>query len=613
MKIHILLLSLFSLSISARSQTILTCQEIDSIMNLNLHPIRYVDFHIHTTMKNYYNQIPSPQALGNGKFISEKVRLMNWSGRAEGPDNKFNHFKSYRQADWGKIAESNASILCTSFTPIEKRLTSKVFPKPPLPVSLRWITGNLVTHLGKKRLKSLNRKTNSSFDEFYGEYRFMLMQDTQQPMGKNHVSPVKNKNDLIRNYTSGNSSLVLTLEGAHIFHGDGISSGKKYNDPLMDKEEQDEILQNIDSIKNLPYRVFFVTPAHFCWNGMVGSAKSIDMDDWKRALLLRFSYNENFRSKVFLKFADGIIRERFCEPKHPTQMNCGEVNHCKGVRDTVKKTEFGDIALNRLLSRSGRHNARVLIDVKHMDMKARLQYYHIIDSLRKVGIKDIPIIASHVAVNGKSIKLNSFTGLFPISDVYEEVKDPAGFYQNQVKCGCITPKDYDLETINWFYPWSINLATEEISIIYNSDGIIGLTLEERVLGSGQPNYKVVGYKDSVTRFIQSKGYSLLQAETFWQMQPMFRNIFHIIEYSGRNDKTAWDHLSIGSDFDGIMKPVQYCRTASEIPTLHELLKEFLPCFAEMTKKESLMFGLSSNSIADKIIFKNGERFILKYF
>jgi hypothetical protein len=248
-----------------------------------------------------------------------------------------------------------------------------------------------------------------------------------------------------------------------------------------------------------------------------------------------------------------------------------------------------------------------------MDINARFQYYEYVKNHPK---EKIPIIASHVAMSGKEKAWAMYTGLCPVFDVYEEVEDMDRFisYQRTLPCTReIIPSAARQETMNWFYPWSINLCNEEIPIIYESDGIIGLSLEERVLGKNRKNHRDPDYIARLTTYLKGKGYDAHSIDTIFWMQPLLHNIFHVVRHSGRNDGSAWNHIAIGSDFDGIMKPVQYCPTVEYLPNLRSLLTVGIYLFAEYTQQQSLLHDLPIEEIADRILFKNGERFILKYY
>lgn len=607
---HCLLCCFIYLGSSAYCRQVLTDAEADQLIQAQTPGVRYVDFHIHATTKNYFTHINDPALLGKSPYDIASISGLNWTGiRTIGYDTNFNNFKSFGQADYDLVSRSGASILCQSFTAIEKRLTAPRLIVPPLPITIRQINHWAVTGLSMKRLKTIYKKNNSSFDEFKGEYSFMVAQRETVAGNPSLIKPVKNKAELIANYKGGHTSLVISLEGGHILHGDYISVNKQYNAAIMDAAGQQEVLNNVDSIKDLPHRVFFITLGHFCWNGIVGFAKSLDLDDTqKRAWLRRLSTSEKFRARLFRKYSSGVMGQTYIKVKKPDP-----AKRCTCQRDQAESTTLGWDVINRLLAKSGRHQAPVYIDVKHMDIDARFEYYrYLIENKRK----DIPIIASHVAVSGKDSIWAKYTGLCPVFDQYEEVEDLNAFvdkHKNRIQCP-FTPVKERLDTMNWFYPWSINISNEEIPIIYASDGIIGLSLEERVLGKNRANYNDTNYISLLGSFLQSKGYSTEKIDTIFWMQPLLRNIFYVAMHSGRSDATAWNHISIGSDFDGIAKPVRYCPTVTFIPNLHSLLKEAIPLFREFAKLDiSVLRGLSPEEIADRIIFKNGERFILKYF
>ncbi len=599
------------------SYIVLKNTEVDSIINRRTDTIRYVDFHIHTTMKNYYNHIKSPSYL-DSHSNDTGFEVINWSGSKKDYDNKFNNFKSYRQADFGILAESHASILASAITPIEKRLLSKQRPIGLLPFSFRFINGKLVSRLPSSRLKTLSRKDNSSNDEFRGELRFLNTQTPINPVHPNFkISLALDKNDLIQKFIDGETALVLTLEGGHIFHGKKISERKSYNSPVFLEDEQQEILDNVDSLKNLPNRVFFVTPGHFIWNGIVGSSKSLDMDNSKRAWLKFFSKNRRFRKKLFLKYGSGIMG-RVSSDNTEKDVKYSNVKFCE-CDTSESNLSTGDIGwkvFKKLLDTSGIHHAPVFIDVKHMDIAARLEYYRYL----KTRKDSIPIIASHIAVTGKDTSVLRYTALCPVSDVYEEVKDTKSFYDfqtgkwpNSPNPPCLDSNEVDLNEINWFYPWGINLATEEIKIIYDSEGIIGLALEERVLGTNRPNYHNKSFLNKIALLMQQENRSEQERKEFFSMLPFFKNMFFIVKHCGKNGPAAWDHLSLGSDFDGIAKPVSFCKSAKEIPQLYALIVKYLDSYIKLENCESLKYNLSSQVIARKIVFENGERFILKYF
>ena len=191
-------------------QAVLTDNEVNSIINSRKDSLsRYFDSHLHCTNMAYFNKIPNPFVVGTTDYSNEKIQYLNWTGnRKKITDKKGNNAKNYGQADYGRLKLSGASIVCTSITPIEKRFTKGLLK--------RVVNSLLVTRFSYKRLKTTN--TTSSYEEFMGEYNFMLAQSRDSGSSK-IIKPVRNKAELINNFKAGNTSVLISLEGGHIFSG----------------------------------------------------------------------------------------------------------------------------------------------------------------------------------------------------------------------------------------------------------------------------------------------------------------------------------------------------------------------------------------------------------
>lgn len=110
---------------------------------------------------------------------------------------------------------------------------------------------------------------------------------------------------------------------------------------------------------------------------------------------------------------------------------------------------------------------RILIDLKHMSYLSRMQFYE----MRKGKWDEIPLIVSHAGVTGCSLK----------NAMIKKINKGA------------TPSDCD--EVHWcrvktaigtyFNPWTINLFDEDIERVIESKGLIGISLDERILGFGK--------------------------------------------------------------------------------------------------------------------------------
>ena len=168
---------------------------------------------------------------------------------------------------------------------------------------------------------------------------------------------------------------------------------------------------------------------HLAYNGMTGHSLAIDVSKKppfeylvsqivKRAYRTKSSSDENYR-----KSFNGLF---FTIP---------------GVN------KYGENVITRLLDDSLR---RIQIDLKHSDVPAR---EFILNQYEKLGL---PPICSHCAVTGISKNFSS-----PVVDEYSLLNSSLA---------------------RKFYPFSINLYNEEVTQICKAGGIIGIPLEERVLG-----------------------------------------------------------------------------------------------------------------------------------
>jgi hypothetical protein len=286
-----------------------------------------------------------------------------------------------------------------------------------------------------------------------------------------------------------------------------------------------------------------------------------------------------------------------------------------------------------------------------MSLEARKQYYDVLNN--EYGSEKIPILVSHGGVTGVS-------------------------YENMpvVKCKCCcrwTKVQYyqpDGLMGTHFNPWSINLYDEEIKKIVDSDGLIGLNLDKRILGARQKKRsELIEYfsrkERSSIRFrehhvpishIQPQGVVLSSVEmlnnkieeklkeylrkiirrpdqllayqnlyneieqlynqlrsmpvpsTDEDIKHLCNNILHIVRIAG--DK-AWKHICIGSDFDGLISAVECCRNASVFNNLASELKRWLPIMAASDPGLSSITNIDQK--VDDIMSVNLYDFLKKNF
>ena len=202
---------------------------------------------------------------------------------------------------------------------------------------------------------------------------------------------------------------------------------------------------------------------------------------------------------------------------------CG---HTRSIPDELKEILDQSYGLNTGFTRSGlevlntlldnSNNDRILIDVKHFSLKSRKEYYDMLDS--DYFSDNIPIIFSHGGVNG----LESF--------------DKSG----NNKPGSL------------FNEWDISVFDNEIVRIAKSKGLIGLNFDKRIM-SNDEYLKII--PTTLSRANMLSHWSRL----------IWNNISHVGEICDKNNLPAWDNISLGTDFDGIINPIDGYWTFEEMP------------------------------------------------
>lgn len=412
----------------------------------------------------------------------------------------------------------------------------------------------------------------------------------------------------IAEYDPSKLNLVFTAEGGHNLFK------KKFGCRI-----RKQVKRNIRAIKKGNVRFLFIGPAHIERNALCTHAYAIKI----------------LKHRGFIPKGSGITR-------------------------------LGRFAIRRLLQTPG----RVLIDIKHMSLKSRKQYYRMLE--HEYRDKSVPIIASHVGVTGES---------------YERI----GVKRCIRRCNrveVVHKKRPGLIEGTTFNPWSINLYDEEIKKIVESEGLIGLSLDARILGARQYADNVKDEEDKLTEYYSkrefvcpapervplamtvrheavNKNYEAALAKIlsiektlhekenkfldiirkiirhprrYKFMEPeleaimkelekldesrielarlrspidldhLCNNILHIVKTSGQN---AWKHICIGSDFDGLVEAVDCCRNVTEYTNLSDLLKTRLTRLAH--DFSSLIPANEIGRIVDDIMSHNAYNFLLRNF
>lgn len=627
-----------------------------------------IDIHSHSSMKRYYTCVPNAKTfldLSKDNALPENLSKINWKKKNKKKRHqKDSNFKNYYQATFSDLREGNIKIAIHTLSPPEINMFHDFnwFPRFKNHIAAYWSTKLY------KRIHTL--KNTPPFEECLAELNFILKQDTVKYSQK--VVFPKNRLEYEIYKKEQNTTIgILALEGSHVFFGNEALEYEWWNSENIESINlksafEDDVFLNIDSIKTyIKNPIFFIAPTHMMWNPVAGQAKSLDKAQ-NRRILNSLSQSLENRLSMFTKFGSGLApKYTFGPPPTPIDDVCNckckdtKFQYANSCFDGVYESDnsFGLKVINQLLDTTKTHFP-IYIDVKHMDIMARLDYYLLRDSLeKKLGFK-IPIIYSHGGVSGKKLKAAYFTGLPPMYDWYEEIISPKDIYTELVQdtsevepynCSLkfdyfkkypsnplfkdpsiqsprLTSEDFKLSdnnTVGWFYPWGLNLFDEEIEEVYRSDGIIGVIADERPLGWKMINYENPTYienlKSSLIKlnFIEpylNKKLTKASLDSFRVAEPFLRNIFYIVQHSGRTDSTAWNHIAFGSDFDGMINPIDICPTATDIPQFRAYLERAIPVFLSIHQEyDKLLFCLTPKQALQKLFYDNSLRFIDTYW
>lgn len=315
---------------------------------------------------------------------------------------------------------------------------------------------------------------------------------------------------------------------------------------------------------------------------------------------------------------------------------------------------------------------RMLIDIKHMSLVARQQFY----AYRKEkGYENIPILASHMGVTG-----------FPFSEFHHKIKRKPKYNRRRKDYVKVKYKRIDgigegRKEETCFNPWSINLYDEEIIEIIQSDGLIGVCLDQRILGYDDIKPEYFSYKewqvfndtdfkitpnpditplttsiellalenddleedddfelipdatnnieslvavplihtrDISDEMIEEDGESDMFEEVDLKgkkrrhLRTLCNNILHIAKVGGEE---AWKHICIGSDLDGFVNAINNCKRITGYRELEEDLISMLNEMIVEHQHPNLPI-LTPEDLAQKvrdIMYNNGKDFLEKYF
>lgn len=414
----------------------------------------------------------------------------------------------FSQASFNNMAKGKAWIISLSLYPFEKGF----FISPNIPLPIAAFLANWGIEIGYRRIRHI-QKHHNYFDDLLNEYQFVLNHQKYYSINGEdfHWQLAANWQEVEKILETKNTiAVIISIEGAHVF-----------NSGLTDfhiEPDEEEIFSNIQKVKQWQYAPLFMGLAHNFNNDLCGHARS-------------------------LQRIGKLVNQ--------------EKNIDKGL------FELGEKVIHTLLDDS--NGRAIYIDLKHMSLAARLQYFELLNS--HYANRQIPIIVSHGAVTGLSL-------------------NGQGSYH-----GC-----YDI-----FNATDINFYDEEIITIAESGGLLALQMDSGIqadLKKLKTNLPLISGETAIQR----------SARIIWNQ---FQHIAMLLD---KNGLFAWGTVVIGSDFDGSINPFSGILTVEGFePLAQELV--FLAGKFQTQRKLTLPENknMSAEDIIDLFVYGNTVRFLKQYF
>lgn len=475
---------------------------------------RFIDIHCHSVLKPYSKSFKNKGREGQNNSNANKEESAWSDDEPTGFDKILNEFLSvtkFRQANFHTSHKGGVRVMMVSIDPMEKGF---VFNKRRKPKSfLGKLFFNFVTGIGQDRIDVLVDLTDYYSDLKKGfKYLEQLNGKPVQINGKALKYKLVDKYADIDFNQKDTLNVVLSIEGGHVFN-----TGLELADVITDANE---VLNNVKDLKSSNWKVkpFFVSIAHHFPNQLCGQAKSFDG-------ISKRVYDQKLDKKQGLTF-------------------------------------FGEAVIKELLdNRNGKK--RIYIDVKHMNLKSRYEYY---ESLENGVFKDedIPIIVSHGALKFKN--------------------RPAG----------------NTHEINFF--------NEEIVKVGNSGGIFGVQLDERRLLKRKPPKRIRDLKVRPKRRLYKRAFYV------WRQVESMALLLYADQDFMDNERDPWGIQALGSDFDGIVDPLDGFWTHKEYKLLAHYLRLHAGLFLKSNKAKRLPdhSQLTADAIVEKFLFSNADAFMRTY-
>ena len=549
----------------------------------------YVDIHCHPSMKPFYSSKEHSKKKNLWEYIPESKVCNDLPPLIK---SQLGEMIRFSQVNLNSCLEGNLKVLFISLYPIERGWFSErklidVLTSDELILKSAVCSSGLDKEVvaDMREVIDKDREINY-FKELVGEYHYINSDQAKSGEADKQfvvVNSYEEMTEIIGNPEDKRIVLIVSIEGGHsLCRFDDFDDLKNTPFRKVNKLNKGELkkykkifLENIDVIKGKKYypiqvdgkehsvhfghTPLYITFAHHYWNLLCG-------------------HSDSFGLGPDIMLNQGRGKER-------------------------RFTELGRIVLRKLLHR-GHDERRILIDIKHLSVRSRKEFFEIWKSEYDSIGDGFPIISSHTAVNGRP----DYSAL-TLSEENED-DDFAGSFFNTA---------------------SINMYDPDIKMIHKSNGLIGLILNEARL-PGMESRDFLRFNKSKIKKIERKfrkkkiseqerneQVGVLKNENKQEyLKCLTANIFHIVRVI--NKKSAWDIISIGSDFDGMIDALDSYTKADQFSTMADDLMGFIENNKGLeeigltaSEMQRLKFGFSTEMIIKKIMSGNAIHFLQKYF
>jgi microsomal dipeptidase-like Zn-dependent dipeptidase len=463
---------------------------------------QYADLHCHPNLKTFGHSFDKEPNLKSDLWHSIPPSFLSKLIYKQTGITKFS------QSDFTTMARSKAKIGMVGLYPFEKGFFDNKWVWDPLAA----ILADFGIEIGYRRIRNI-QKHKSYFKDLIDEYNFVLQSNKEMILDGKMAKGVlvNNWSDIQKVIeTEGTFALIMTIEGAHVFES-GLEDYGKNN-------VETEILGNIRKVKEWEFPPFFVGLAHNFNNDLCGHAES-------------------------LQRLGSLVNQK---------QNMG-----KGLSELGRKVIFS------LLDKE--NGKRILIDIKHMSLKGRLEFYDLLE--REYASESVPLVISHGAVTGKTLN----------------------------------GRNNNPHSLDFFNENNINFFDEEIIKVVASRGIFAIQMDLNINCNIR---KIKSYFKKKVSKLDIKD----SAKIIWNQ------IQHFAFVCDRKGLFAWGNICLGTDFDGSIFPFPGILTAKELESLsHELVK-----LARDFQKLSILekpenHQIYPEEIIERFMYKNIELFLKAEF